>query len=85
MYSVKENFETNYEENLMCELCRTSKCSQSHLFECPIIQAFIPEIVEQEIKYEFIFGKNNEMKQVAPILEKISKIRDLLIDDISHK
>ena len=77
MYSVKENFE-NLHRNMLCDLCYVSNCSQSHLFQCPIIRAFVPEIEVKGIKYEFIFGKTNEMKLVANILEKICKIREVV-------
>ena len=60
-----------------------SKCSQSHLFQCAIIRGFVPEIEEKGIRYDFIFGKINEMKKVAEVLEKICKIRELILNDIS--
>ena len=47
MYSVKENFENLYEQNMLCDLCRVTKCSQSHLFQCAIIRGFVPEIEEK--------------------------------------
>ena len=74
MYSVKENFENIY-QNMLCDLCCASKCSQSHLFQCPIIKA-------KGMEYKFIFGNIREMKQVAQVLEKICNIREMLIDDI---
>ena len=81
MYSVKKNFENIY-QNMLCDLCCASKCSQSHLFQCPIIKAFVPEIKEKGIEYKFIFGNIQEMKQVAQVLEKICNIRELLIENI---
>ena len=82
LYSVKENFESNYQQNMLCDLCHASNCSQSHIFKCPIIKGFVPEIEEKGLKYEFIFGKIHEMKNVAQVLEKICNIRELLLNDL---
>ena len=84
MFNVKENFENLYQD-MRCDLCHIENCSQSHLFQCPIIKSFVPEIDEKKIKYEYIFGNINEMKKVAQILEKISQIRDELLEDLKCK
>ena len=44
MYSVKTNFRSKFENDLICNLCASSECSQRHLFVCPVIKAFIPEL-----------------------------------------
>ena len=82
MYSVKANFRSKYENNMLCDLCLTSDCSQSHLFICPVIKAFVPELVDTPVKYEHIFGSTNQMKEAVKLLEKICEIREQLIEDI---
>ena len=83
MYSVKENFSSNYENtNMLCELCGNGPSTQKHLFNCAVLKRFIPELVNSKVKYEFIFGNMKQMKEVVQILIKISDIRQQLLDDI---
>ena len=82
MFNVKENFEKMYQNDMLCDLCRISNCTQSHLFQCKIMKSFVPEIEENAVKHEYIFGNQNEMKKVAPVLIKISEIRNLLLEDL---
>ena len=56
--------------------------SQQHLFKCPVLIKFIPEIVTSGVKYKDIFGDSNEMKNVVKILQKICDVRQQLMDDI---
>ena len=83
MFNVKENFENMYENDMLCDLCRMSNCTQAHLLQCEVIKSFDPEIEENEIKYKYIFGNDKEMKKVVLVLEKISEIRNLLLEDIN--
>ena len=62
MYSVKQNFSKQYENNMLCELCASAISSQQHLFKCPVLIKFIPEIVTSGVKYKDIFGNSKEMK-----------------------
>ena len=45
------------------------------------LKSFVPEIEENNIKYKYIFGNDKEMKKVVQVLEKISEIRDALLED----
>ena len=83
MFNVKENFENMYQNDMLCDLCRMSNCTQAHLLQCEVIKSFVPEIEENEIKYKYIFGNDKEMKKVVQVLEKISEIRNLLLEDIN--
>ena len=83
MYSVKANFSKQYENsNLLCDLCVSAKCTQEHLFKCPVLSGFIPEIKTSAVKYDYIFGTIEEMKQVVGVLTKICDIRQKLLEDI---
>ena len=82
MYTVKENFSKQYENNMLCELCSSAVSSQQHLFECPVLIGFIPEIVTSGVRYEYIFEESRKMKKVAQILLKICELRQQLLDDI---
>ena len=82
MYSVKTNFRLQYENDLACSLCTHSECSQPHLFVCPVLKAFIPELIDSPIKYENIFGNTDQMKKVVVLVEKVCKTREQLIEDI---
>ena len=65
MYSVKANFSTKYENNMLCDLCTSAECTQQHLLQCPVIKEFIPEIKSSTVKYEYLFGNIEEMKQIV--------------------
>ena len=82
MYSVKENFKNYYKNsNLYCKFCRTSLCTQRHIFECKILKKMIPKINQnQNIKYEDIFGTEKEMSDIAKLLIIISEERKFLED-----
>ena len=82
MYSVKANFRSRYENNLLCNLCASSECNQSHLFVCPVLKAFIPELFVTTTKYEDIFGDLDQMKKAVVLIEKICNIREQLLEDI---
>ena len=58
------------------------ECNQQHLFVCPVLKAFIPELINTPVKYEDIFGNTDKMKKVVILLEKICKIREQLLEDI---
>ena len=82
MYSMKENFSKQYLNNMLCELCASAVSSQEHLFKCPVLINFIPEITTSRVKYENIFGSCSNMKKVVPIIQKICDVRQQLLDDI---
>ena len=82
MYSVKENFSKQYENNMNCELCASAVSSQQHLFLCPVLIKFIPEIITSGVKYDYLFENSAKMKEIVPILQKICDVREQLLDDI---
>ena len=82
MYSVKGNFSKQFENYLLCQLCVSAKYTQQHLFECPMIKEFIPELKTNSIKYEYIFGNIEEMKKVVIVLKQICDIRQQLLEDL---
>ena len=34
---VKTNYKSKYKENMICNACNISECTQQHLLECPIL------------------------------------------------
>ena len=63
MYSVKNNFPSKFENtNMLCELCAGAESTQQHLFLCPVLKSFIPELEKTKTKYEYIFGNAKQMK-----------------------
>ena len=83
MYPVKANFSTKYQNNMLCDLCISAECMQQHLLQCPILKSFIPELKSTTLKYEFLFGNIEEMKQIVKILKQISEVREQLLQDIN--
>ena len=82
IYPVKTNFRSQNENDLACSMCPYSEYSQPHLYVCPVIKAFIPELIDTPIKYDDILGNTDQMKKVVLLLEKICKIRKQILEDI---
>ena len=85
MYQVTENFKTLYQNNPYCDLCKKELCSQKHLFSCKVLKSDLPELVTTTVKYEYIFGTNEQMSQVSKLLTKITKERSLLLEILNAK
>ena len=74
---VKENFKNaNYNNDMLCELCKLFPCTQSHITECPqlrtqivvdkilkISETFIYSDVDQQLVYVKMFNKFCELRK----------------------
>ena len=75
---VKCNFKTHYKDNNLCHLCKKHEDTQEHCLECDIIRKHNPE-VKDHIKYNHIFGDDEQQVQAAQYLHHLLTIRtDLL-------
>ena len=79
MYNVKCNFKNQYGDNLVCNLCKMEEESQEHLLQCKVLKTFVPEISEQDLKYESIFGDIEDVIKVSKLLYKVTKEREKLL------
>ena len=81
MYQVKENFKNQFKKNPYCDLCKIQKCSQRHLFTCKILRSLVPDLASNTtVKYEHIFGSDEEKMNAANLLIKITKERKFLLE-----
>ena len=80
MYSVRENFKNQYESKL-CQLCKTEKDDQPHLFMCQKLILNCKFLAENtKVEYEDIFGSKSQQVNAAKLLEKILETREMLLN-----
>ena len=81
MFPVINNFrDNNTGENLDCRLCRNALEDQKHLMQCQVLKSAIPELNSNSIiKYEHIFGTQDEKVNAAKLLLKIVREREKLL------
>ena len=80
MYQVKQNFKNQY-ENTLCQLCKTEREDQQHLFMCPEIMKECEELANNvNIEYEDIFGTRAKQIDAVQLLAKIVETRERLIE-----
>ena len=56
MLEVKCNFPSKYED-LLCNMCKITECSQEHLLECKVLNG---EMSIENVRYNDIYGENIE-------------------------
>ena len=60
--TIKMNFQSNFKNNFICDLCKISVCNQAHLlYCCKLIGS--NELVSYIPEYEDIFDDNNPEEQ----------------------
>ena len=77
---VKSNFKTHYKDNLICHLCQNHEDTQEHSIECEIIKTHNNDL-KQHIKYEHIFGDEEQQVQAAQYLHHLLTIRANLLEE----
>ena len=83
MYLIKIQLQ-NCTVIILCDLCKKEFCSQKHLFECKVLKSVVPELKNNEsIKYEHIFGTEQEMSEVSKLLLIITKERKFLLETLN--
>ena len=83
MYSVKNNFKIQYNNNLTCDLCKSQKCDQPHLLQCSVLKKSTPELnFNTTVKYNDIFGDIDKIVPAIKLLSKIVKKREELLEAI---
>ena len=81
MYQVRQNFK-NQNEDTLCQLCKTEREDQQHLFMCPEIIKECEDLANNvEIEYEDIFGTKAKQMKAVHLLAKIVETRERLIDE----
>ena len=84
MYQVKDNFKTQFKNNLHCDLCKQELCTQKHLFSCKVLKKVIPELNDNKtVMYEHVFGTDVQMSQVSKLLIIITEERKLLLETLN--
>ena len=58
MLEVKCNFPGKYED-LLCNLCQFTECSQEHLLQCRLLNSE-KQVNIENMRYEEIYGENIE-------------------------
>ena len=81
MFNCKNNFKNRWQEDIWCKLCRIFVDCQSHLMQCPILVACVPELRQNStIKYEDIFLSVDYQVRAIKLLAKVIDCRELLLN-----
>ena len=75
---IKDNFHTQYSEDLNCNLCEIQTDTQEHCMICPKILSNIV-INKEHIRYDHIYGTTDQHKEVAQLYLKLLKGRKGLL------
>ena len=82
MSNFKCNFR-NGNDDLSCPLGCKEEDSQEIIFQCPVIISEFPEINSTGVKYAEIFLNNvSTIKSAGELLQKVSKIREQLMEKL---
>ena len=79
MYSVKNNFKNQYQNNYLCDLCKIEDETQEHLLKCKVLQHFIPELKTTNIIYMDMFGTIEKLIPASSLMYKVCKERESLL------
>ena len=81
MFNCGGNFERLYEGASFCKLCKISRDTQSHLFECFVLKNSILKLrVNKKIKYEHIFENNDRQVEAIRLIDVIVADREILLE-----
>ena len=77
--TVRLNFQGFYKPNLICQSCKISECSQSHLLNCKMLIGS-NEIVSYIPEYKDIFNDNDTEEQcyIANIMKENLKKKKVI-------
>ena len=80
MLPMKCNFKNQYKDDYTYDLCKLKLDNQEHLLQCKVLQHFIPETVNTNIKYEDMFDDSVEKIILASkLLHKVCIERESLL------
>ena len=86
MFDCKENFKNKYKNDsfLYCQLCLIASDNQNHLLNCFVLKNSIPELKNNKnIKYNHLFGTNDEQVECVKLIDKVIKTRNILLEKLS--
>ena len=85
MFDCKENFRNQYKQDsfLNCQLCIVASDNQSHLLNCFVLKNSIPDLKNNKIiQYKHLFGTINEQVACIKLIDKVIKIRNILLEKL---
>ena len=81
MFNCKANFKNQYQDDIWCNLCKFFVDCQSHLLQCPVLKACVPELRNNlTVKYEDIFLSVDFQVKAVKLLVKVIECRELLLN-----
>ena len=79
MAPVKQNFKTQYHANLFCDLCKVSKCTQEHLFQCHVLRNTVSVLMSSSAFYkdsfQFLKASFSILKDSFPFFISPDRVR----------
>ena len=81
MFDCGGNFENLYAGASFCKLCKISRETQSHLFDCYVLKNSITKLrVNQNVKYDHIFENNERQVEALKLIDHIITNREILLE-----
>ena len=82
MFPVKTNFRNQNKTDLSCKLCTINISGQKHQLRYPVLQKFLPELSQTDVKYSDLFSNVDRQLKLAKLYVKISKTREVILEGL---
>ena len=82
MFPVKTNFRNQNKTDLSCKLCAINISDQEHQLKCPVLQKFLPELSQTDVKYSDLFANVDKQLKLAKLYVKIAKTREIILEGL---
>ena len=77
--TIKNNFSSQYKNNLDCNLCHVKVCSQEHLLHCIELTKHVQ--VPSDIDYSDLFRNTDKQLKIIKVFRQLLIMRELLIEE----
>ena len=79
---IKANFSSQYENNLVCELCSAHPDSQECLLTCDTLSKHVQ--IPDNIEYEDLFRNVDKQHKIVKVFKQLLRVREILQGDDSR-
>ena len=79
--TIKNNFSSQYKNNLACNLCHVQVCSQEHLLHCIKLTKHVQ--VPSDIDYSDLFRNTDKQLKIVKVFRQLLRMRELLMNKLS--
>ena len=73
---IKKNFSSQYENNMLCNLCKVQVDSQEHLLSCVKLGSCVE--IPSDVEYSDIYKNTDKQVKIVKIFKKLLRAREIL-------